>query len=375
MRSASYLLMVCLLAAACPVAAERVAADDYFPSREWRRASAKSQGLRGKVLRRLADRIRRGEHGRVDSLLVVRNGYLVLEEYFNGWDAEGLHTLQSDTKSVTSLLVGIAIGQGKIGGVGDRVLDYFPEYRNIRNLDERKQAMRIEDLLTMRTGFDWSEGRYEGSPLQRMNESREDWLKFVLDWPMREQPGTRFEYNSGGVILLGGIVRNASGLNVDRFAERYLFDPLAIDRVQWYYGYPDALPHTGGGLSMRPRDMAKIGYLMLRGGRWKGEQVVPEEWVRASVARVQRPPWNLAGYPVHYGYLWWLLPFDGSGSGTGPDADVYTASGARGQWIFAIPKHDMVVVATGDSLDYRGFAAPVNFLYSDILRAVRADER
>jgi CubicO group peptidase (beta-lactamase class C family) len=345
--------------------------DDYFPNRTWRRASPKSQGLAGGVLKRLRDRIRRGQLGRIDSFLVVRNGYLVAEEYFNGWDVDDLHTLQSDTKSVTSLLVGIAIAQGKIGSVEDRVVDYFPEYRNIRNLDARKEAMRIEDLLTMRTGMNWSEGQYLGSPLQQMNESREDWLKFVLDWPMREEPGTRFEYNSGGVILLGGIVRNASGLNVDRFADRYLFGPLGIDRADWFYGYPDALPHTGGGLLMRPRDMAKIGYLLLRGGRWKDRQVVPEAWIRSSTARVQRPPWSFGGYPVHYGYLWWLLPVDGTGSETGPGADVFTASGARGQWIFAIPRYDIVVVATGDSLDYPGFIAPVEFLYSDVLRAVR----
>jgi CubicO group peptidase (beta-lactamase class C family) len=342
--------------------------DDYFPTREWRTASPKSQGLNGKILKRVASRIRSGDRGRIDSLLVVRNGYLVFERYFNGWNADGLHTLQSDTKSVTSLLVGIAIGQGKVGSVDDKVIDYFPEYRNIRNLDARKEAMRIEDLLTMRTGLDWSENPYEGSPLQQLNESREDWLKFVLDWPMAEQPGTRFEYNSGGVILLGGIIRNATGMNVDRFAERNLFDPLGIERVGWYYGYPDALPHTGGGLLMRSRDMAKIGYLMLRGGRWEEAQVVPEDWIRSSTARIQRPPWSFGGYPVNYGYLWWLLPLDGTGT---TDEDILTASGARGQWIFAIPKYDIVVVATGDSLDYRGFVAPVQFLYSDILRAVR----
>jgi CubicO group peptidase (beta-lactamase class C family) len=347
-----------------------LATDDYFPSRSWRRASPKSQGLDGKILKRLRDRIRSGQLGRIDSFLVVRNGYLVAEEYYNGWGVDDLHTLQSDTKSITSLLVGIAIGRGLVGSVEDRVLDYFPEYGNIRNLDARKRAMRVEDLLTMRTGLDWREAPYVGSPLHQMNTSREDWLKFVLDWPMREQPGTRFEYNSGGTILLGGIVRNASGLNVDRFAERYLFDPLRIDRVQWFYGFPDDLPHTGGGLSMRPRDMAKIGYLLLRGGRWKTRQVVPEKWIRSSTARIQRPPWSFGAYPVHYGYLWWLLPLDGTGADTAADADVLTASGAQGQWIFAIPRYDMVVVATGESLDYRGFIAPVEFLYSDVLRAV-----
>ena len=357
--------LVCVLCAAWPARG-----DDYFPRREWRTSRPADQGLDARVLERLVDRIGRGDYGRLHSLQIVRNGSLVVDEYFNGSGPEVLHTLQSDTKSVTSLLVGIAIGQGKIGGVDDRVLDYFPEYRHVRNLDDRKRAMRVEDLLTMRTGLDWSEENYDRSPLKQLNELHDDWLKFVLDWPMAEQPGTRFEYNSGGVILLGGIVGNATGRRADLFARKYLFRPLGIDRVSWYHGYPDGLPHTGGGLSMRARDMAKIGYLLLRGGRWRDRQVVPETWVRASTAHAVGRPRTFGAYPTDYGYLWWLLPLDGVGADTSPDADIVTASGARSQWIFAIPRYDMVVVVTGDDDSYRGFVAPVEFLYDDILRSV-----
>jgi CubicO group peptidase (beta-lactamase class C family) len=221
--------------------------------------------------------------------------------------------------------------------------------------------------LTMRTGFDWSEDPYQGSPLFQLNNCQCDWLKFVLDWQMRETPGTRFEYNSGGVILLAGVIRNATEVPTDAFAQRYLFDPLGITQSRWFYGQPDNLPHTGGGLNLRPLDMAKIGYLMLRNGRWENQQIVSSDWVRESTSHVVPYARTFASRPVDYGYLWWLLSLDGRGGDQGRDADIYTAAGAQGQWIFVIPKFDMVVVSTGNT-PY--FDQAVDFLYSDILPAV-----
>jgi len=339
---------------------------DYYPTDQWRTSSADEQALDRKKLKKLVKRIRRNDISGIDSLLIVRNGYLVIESYFNGWGPDDLHTLQSDTKSITSLLVGIARQQGFISSVDQKVLGFFPEYRRIKNVDDRKAAMSLRDLLTMRTGLNWSEDPYEGSPLWQLNNCGCDWLKFTLDWRMREQPGTRFEYNSGGVILLGGVIRNASGIPTDIFAQRFLLDPLGITRVRWYYGKPDNLPHMGGGLNLRPLDMAKIGYLVLRRGRWGNQQVVSEDWLAESLQHSVTSARTFAGRPVDYGYLWWLLRLDGEGI-EGPDADVYTAAGAQGQWIFIIPKYDMVVVSTGST---PSFDKAVGFLYSDILRAV-----
>jgi CubicO group peptidase (beta-lactamase class C family) len=149
------------------------------------------------------------------------------------------------------LLVGIALAQGKIHSVDDRVLDFFPEYEPLKHLDERKTALTVRDLLTMRTGLDWSEDDYNISPLKELNECGCDWLRLVLNWRMREAPGSRFEYNSGGVILLGGIIRNVSGGPVDSFAEQYLFGPLGIKGARWFQGLPEGLPHMGGGLNLR----------------------------------------------------------------------------------------------------------------------------
>jgi CubicO group peptidase (beta-lactamase class C family) len=219
----------------------------------------------------------------------------------------------------------------------------------------------------MRTGFNWSEDPYQGSPLFQLNNCGCDWLKFTLDWAMREEPGTRFEYNSGGVILLGGVIRKVSGLRVDTFAQRFLFDPLGITTVSWYYGQPDSLPHMGGGLNMRPFDMARIGYLVLRRGRWGNQQVISEQWIAESMQRAVTYPRTFGGRPVDYGYLWWLLRLEEEDPAS-PDADIYAAAGAQGQWIFVIPKYDMVVVSTGSTSQ---FDKAINFLYADILQAIR----
>jgi CubicO group peptidase (beta-lactamase class C family) len=171
------------------------------------------------------------------------------------------------------------------------------------------------------------------------------------------------------VILLGGIIRSVAGMSVDRFAQENLFSPLGITTAWWYQGLPEGLPHTGGGLNLRARDMAKIGYLVLRKGRWQDRQIVSEAWLRESMQHWVTRLHTFAGHPVDYGYLWWLLPLDGVGLEQGDDADIYTASGARDQWIFIIPKYDMVVVVTGNTSTT--FAQPVDFLYTNILRAVQ----
>jgi CubicO group peptidase (beta-lactamase class C family) len=326
---------------------------------DWPTATLDAEGLDARRLTELVLRIRRGTYGGMTSLLVARNGRLVLEEYFTSGSATSPHTLQSVTKSVTSLLAGIAIDRGRLA-LDDRVLPPFERYAPIANREGWKDALTVRDLLKMQTGLDWSEDPYQGSPLQRLNDCRCDWLRFILDWRMRESPGTRWEYVSGGVILLGGIIGEVTGERVDRFAQEALFAPLGIQGATWVSGLPDGLPHTGGGLFLRPPDIAKIGQLVLDQGQWQSRQIVSADWIRRSTARSVTAPRTFGSHPVDYGFLWWIMN----------PSDIITASGAGGQWIFISPRDRLVVVTTASN-DNSYAVSPADFLYSDILASLR----
>jgi CubicO group peptidase (beta-lactamase class C family) len=250
------------------------------------------------------------------------------------------------------------------------VLDLFPRYAPVANLDDRKRAMTVRDVLTMRTGLDWQEDPYVGSPLEMLNNSSSDWLRLVLDWPMREQPGTRWIYNSGGVILLGGAIGLAARENAADYVRERLFRPIGIEGDKWARGYPDLLPHMGGGLFIRTSDLARLGYLVLRRGRWSGRQIVPEAWIEESTRRSVIAPRTFGPYRTDYGYLWWLLPVDRDAPTATESGVIVTASGAHGQWLFIVPRYDLVVVATADDDGASGLA-PVDFLYRDILPSLR----
>ena len=340
-----------------------------LPADDWPRSSAEAQDLDSEQLARLVHEIEDDERfPDLHSLLIVRHGYLVLEEYFDGWSAGRLHTVQSVTKSLTSALVGIAIEQGVIRGVEEKVLDFFSDTDGIANLDDRKRRLTVEDLLTMRSGTDYHE-RGSDSPHSRLNRLARGWDRFYLDRPMVSEPGTRFQYDSGGVILLSSLLERRTGLHADRFAERHLFAPLEITRSDWFRNR-DGHPHAGGGLSLRPRDMAKLGLLYLRKGRWGDRQVVPSSWVERST----RPHVDLDREPhnIGYGYLWWIHEPDPGGSG---GEEIYAAQGFRGQYIFVVPEHDLVVVVTGGTRSYADELRPVGFLYSHILPALRTESR
>lgn len=330
-------------------------------SADWPVVSVSDAGLDGERLRDLVMRIRRGDYGRVTSLLLARNGSLAVEEYFENFQGTTRHTMQSVTKSVTSLLIGLAADRGHLG-IEDPAIQFFPSYAPIANLDARKAGLRVADLLTMRSGFDWNESIYEGSPLQGMNTCGCDWLRWVLDWPMRDVPGTRWEYISGNTILLGGIIGAASGQRMDVFANAELFGPLGTTDAIWIRGLPDSLPHAGGGLYTRPREMIKLGQLVLDEGRWRGQQVVSSAWIRQSTTRVQPNAAVWSGHAFDYAYGWWIT--------SSTFGDVITASGARGQFIFVVPGARLVVAMTGENTGSQ-WASPVSTLFSHVLPGVR----
>jgi CubicO group peptidase (beta-lactamase class C family) len=324
----------------------------YVPAADWRTAAPAAVGFDAARIATLEQNVTSGRYGTMHGVLIVRFGYLVVEHY-TGWTKAQPHTMQSVTKSVTSLLLGIARQTAPPGSLEltRPVLDVFQRYPSIENTDARKRALTLGHLLTMRTNMDFWEQPYAGSPLDVMNRSSGDWVKYVLDRPMTGTPGTSWAYNSGAAIVMGGVVREVSGLNTDEFARRQLFEPIGVTGETWVKSPFDGLPHCGGGLYLKPGDLARIGYLVLRHGKWGDRQLVSRGWLDSSTTPISRGSELIfSSFGSSYGYFWWLFPSTRGGS----DASIIAASGSGGQWLFVIPSLDIVVAVVaenGDGLD------------------------
>jgi CubicO group peptidase (beta-lactamase class C family) len=276
----------------------------------WQCTDLTARGIKGSKIVELIEEIRAGKHDDIHSFLLVNEGRLVVEEYFadNGRKhgpiittlfRDKVHHLASTTKSITSTLVGIAIGRGFIKSVEDPIYHYLPSYAEL--FDEGKRRIRISDMLTMTAGFEWrqfgvSDNRNDG--MQMWNTP--DVIKYVLQKPLEAEPGKKFNYTNGVPTVTGAIIKNAVGTDVVRFAEQYLFRPLGISQYLWT-SYPDSSIETDGGLALRSRDLAKIGQLFLNNGLWNGERVVSEQWVHESTkARLRFGRSNRWGYGYHW---------------------------------------------------------------------------
>jgi CubicO group peptidase (beta-lactamase class C family) len=306
----------------------------------WETSSLSEEGIDPEKVNELMSNILNGNFPYIHSVLLIKNGKLVLEEYFYGYSRGTKHLIASDTKSLTSILVGIAIDKQMISDVDKKVYEFFPEYRGTRWIDQ-KYDITLRHVLTMTAGLDWDEitnpHPHPKNPNTGMYRTDHP-VKYILDKRKIASSGKRWNYNSGLTVLLGGIIRNTSGLYADEFAEKYLFGPLGIKDYHWYK-HPDGTVFTNGDLLLRPRDMAKIGYMMLRKGKWKGKQIVSREWVDESTkVHVAH------GVPFgrKYGYQW----HRGEAVINNQVFETYFASGTGGQYIFVFPRLDLVVVFT-----------------------------
>jgi CubicO group peptidase (beta-lactamase class C family) len=296
--------------------------------------------------------IRSGELKKITSVLIARGGKLAYEAYFEG-DAETLRDTRSCTKSITGMLAGIAIEDGRIPGVGAPALSYLAG-RAYQSPDPRKAALTVEDLLTMSSILecdDWNE-------YSRGNEERmylvEDWIQFALDLPVRgfqrgrepaRQPhGRSFSYCTAGVMLLGEVLRQSTGQPADELANARLFGPLGIATSEWVYS-PLGLPMTGGGLRLRSRDLLKLAQLYASGGEWGGRRVVRQRWVEDSMK-----PHARIDEKSEYGYLLWLRSFGPKGS----ERRVAYMSGNGGNKVVIVPELDLVAVLTSTNYNTRG---------------------
>lgn len=332
---------------------------------QWPVASPESVGLDSAMLAALDADMKAGTFGLVDGFAIVRNGKLVwnaqwrrnydsvyqavnpadtVNHAFNydhpdwhPWYRRGqAHTLQSVTKSVTSALVGIAIARGEIPSLDTPILTWF-DTTTIANLDDRKRRITLRDVLTMSPGIAWNESLpYTDSANSAIQmEASDDWVSYVINRPMAYEPGTHWAYSSGASVLMGAILTRATGQPVADYARTVLFEPLGIE--DWYWKVtPTGLYDTEGGLYLRTLDLAKIAWLYLDGGEWRGTQVVPRDWVTLSLSPVA-PVAPDARF--RYGLQWWLYA-DPVETGRW----LPSGSGYGGQFPMLFPGDSMVVV-------------------------------
>jgi len=328
-------------------------ATSYWPTQDWRTSTPEQQGMDSGLLAQMMEQIQ-SKQINLHSMIIVRHGTIVAEAYFQPKYATNLAEVYSVTKSIVSALVGIAIEQGSIDSVNHKVLDYFPDL-SVANNDARKQAITIENLLTMSSGLDWS----DDVNLEKIGQNQ-DWVKYVLDLPMAAAPGEQFTYNSGAPTILTAILRKTTGKSPWEFAQTNLFGPLGISDIYWETT-PTGLEIGGWGIQMTPRDMAKFGYLYLRDGVWDGKQIVPASWVKASLEKHIDPKME-SEKRSGYGYLWWLQTFGAS-----------AAQGLGGQYILLLPAQDLEVVFTSD-LSPQDFQKPYDLFETYILPAIKSND-
>jgi CubicO group peptidase (beta-lactamase class C family) len=335
----------------------------------WPTGGASAVRIAGPLLEEMTGAITEGEFGEITSVLVAKDGRLAYERYFKG-SAATLRNTRSVTKTITGMLLGIAIERGHLQGTDVRVLDMIDRQPR-ENLDPRKEAITIEDFLTMSSLLecdDWNS-------FSRGNEERmyliEDWAQFALDLPIKGFPpwasppnetdlGRSFSYCTAGVFLLGRVLESATGIEVESFADEHLFKPLGIMEREWQQS-PLGQAQTGGGLGLRSRDLLKLGQLYADGGHWNGRQVVPQAWVSASVEpRVRIDDETL------YGYLWWLTDIDQDGQ----RQSVYFMSGMGGNKVYVVPGMRLVSVITSENFHRADAHELSDLLFAEhILRA------
>ncbi len=353
-----YCFLLAALATACAACAAptiKVQQPAYWPTTEWRASTPEEQGLDSTSILAMLQEIQNKKLN-IHSVLIVRHGYLVTEVYFPPYQQNYKHPVFSVTKSVTSAMVGKAIQEGYIKSVQQKVVDFFPDIARDAT-DERLGDMTVEHLLTMSAGYNTTT-----FPNLEGKDASFDTIRHILTYDsILQPPGKTFFYDSGLPHVLSAIVQKGSGMALSAYAEQKLFQPLGITDVAWSSD-PRGVTMGQAGLSLRPREMAKIGYLYLHQGEWNGAQVLPSEWVNTSTTKhIETRGLMNAAEDDGYGYLWWIDSAEGGG---------YSAHGFGGQFIFVLPRLDMVVVFTGGLTDPL-FPAPRQLVQSYLIPAAQ----
>ena len=304
------------------------AAVNTYPANGWQTSTPEEQGMQSQVLANMIEEIKMKGYN-IDSISIIRNGYMVLDAYFYPFPKGQRHNIHSCTKSIMSILIGIAIDRGYIKSVDQPIAELLP-YNTIDSLDDDKRSITLEHLLIMASGLDCRDSeRYDWKGLYEMKRSG-DWGQHVFDLPMVGPPGIKFEYCNGLSYLLSVIINTTTKMKTREFAEKNLFTPLGISEIAWERS-PQGIDVGYSGMWLKPHDMAKIGWLYLNKGRWGEKQLVSSSWVEKSThGHIEAKP------ATQYGYQWWVN-----------DDGNYSAIGYGGQYIMVATEMNMVVVFTG----------------------------
>ncbi len=273
----------------------------------------------------------------IHSILLVKNDALIIEEYFDGHSNDTPHDLRSTSKSIRSILMGIAIDKGYIDNVNDPIFKYLKSSTSNKTIDKRKAKITIKHLLTMSSGLDCNDWDKKSKGQEDKVYKKKDWIQYTLDLPVINEPGEVSNYCSMGTVLIAEIISQASGMTIQEFAQQHLFAPLGISNINWGHTSNKNVIASGKRLYMTSRDMAKIGMLILHKGIWNEKRIVSETWIEDATT----PKTKITG--IDYGYLWWNIPFQ-------TNNHILTskvAAGNGGQYIMTFPTLDMIAIFTG----------------------------
>jgi CubicO group peptidase (beta-lactamase class C family) len=300
---------------------------------DWEISTPEEQGMDSEILS--AAFLEAKNRAFIDGIVIIKNGYLVAEKYFNGYTKNSAHNVMSVSKSFLSALAGIAFREGYLDSLNQKMINFFPEYI-YPDMDSRKYNITIRHLLMMRAGIDHEENNY----FQIYNSA--NWIKTTIELPLLFDPGTKFYYNTFQTHLLSAIITKASNMSTLEFANKFLIKPLGISVHQWEQD-PQGYYFGGNSMFFTPRNMARLGYLYLHGGNIEGNQIVPAQWVQESLTNFTGFTDNAWGdlKNYNYGYLWWLGELKGY--------KVFFALGHGGQYIMNFPALDMIIVTTSES--------------------------
>lgn len=325
-------------------------------------------GIDTVLISKSLNKINCGSFGEVHSMLIYKDNFLVLEEYFQGhrykwdepayhgelvnWDRNMPHEMMSVTKSFTSACIGIAIDKGFIKNINQSIFDYLPNHQHLKT--NNREYITIEHLVTMSSGLAWDEWSVaHGSAANDIDAlwfDCKETISCVLERTWWQEPGQLFTYNSGGMAILGEIIKNATNMNINEFSRKYLFEPLEVENARWTK-FPGGVWDGSGAFYIKPRDMMKLGVTYLNKGVWNDQRIIPTSWVeKSSKPYNNNININIPGEDSGnngYGYTWWTSELYHNGKKIG----MYRAGGWGGQEIMVFPELDMVITFTGGNYD------------------------